>query len=94
MGLVMTIGKKMVMAGKIIHKSGKRKKSIARTTIRQGSGVLRINSLLLDDFSSKIARYKIRDVLNMASELVDLNTVDISSHVNGGGVMGQADAIS
>jgi small subunit ribosomal protein S9 len=84
----------MVMAGKIVHKSGKRKKSVARTTIQQGSGVIRVNSVLLDNYSSKIARYKIRDVLLRASDFIDLNKVDISAVVHGGGVMGQADAIS
>ncbi|MFH1403339.1 MAG: 30S ribosomal protein S9 [Candidatus Altiarchaeota archaeon] len=81
------------MAEKIVHKSGKRKKSVARTTIKPGVGVVRVNSILMDDYSTKTARYKIKGVLSLASDYVDLNKIDISSVVYGGGVLGQADAV-
>ena len=82
------------MAAKVIHSSGKRKEAIARTTISPGSGLIRVNSMLLDSFTSKTVVGKIRQPLVIASDYVDLSKVDIDSSVRGGGVIGQADAIA
>jgi len=80
--------------GKIIHTSGKRKSSIARATLREGKGVIRINSFRLETFGNKIARMRILQPLKLAAPYVDLNKLDIKVNVRGGGIMSQADAIA
>ena len=82
------------MAAKVIHSSGKRKEAIARTTISDGNGLIRVNNLPLDKLNSITVIYKIKQPLLIASDFVDLNKIDITSLVNGGGVMGQADAVA
>lgn len=78
----------------IVQISGKRKEAIARAVVRDGKGVVRINSLELNQYTPKFAREKIRQPLNLANDVVDLSKIDININVSGGGVMGQADAIS
>ncbi len=82
------------MAKKITHMSGKRKKAVARTTISDGNGTYRINSLLLENHGSRLEREKILSIINLAQEIIDLNKINISIKVHGGGVMGQTDAIA
>jgi len=74
----------------VLHVSGKRKRSIARATIRQGKGIVRVNNLLLDFYEPKLARLKIREPLLLAGEIA--NKVDIDINVRGGGYMSQAEA--
>ncbi len=75
---------------KVIYTSGKRKKSIARATLRHGKGKVRINKVLLDNFTPKLARLKLREPLLLAGDIA--NNVDINVNVFGGGIMGQAEA--
>jgi small subunit ribosomal protein S9 len=79
---------------KIVHVAGKRKESIARATIKEGKGVVRINSVPLEIYTPIAARLKIRESLMVASDMVDLSKLDISVNSIGGGVMGQAEAIA
>ena len=75
---------------KPIIASGKRKRAIARATIRPGKGIIKINKRLLDFYEPKLARLKLREPLIIAGDLV--NKVDISVNVAGGGITSQADA--
>lgn len=75
---------------KIINTSGKRKRAIARATLRPGKGKIRINKTLLDSYTPKLARLKLREPLLLAGNII--NTVDIDINVFGGGVIGQAEA--
>jgi small subunit ribosomal protein S9 len=75
---------------KIAHVSGKRKRAIARATIKQGKGVIRINSLNLEAIDSKIAKLMIKEPILLAGDVA--KKVDISIKVNGGGWHSQADA--
>ncbi len=75
---------------KTIHVSGKRKKAIARATLKQGSGTVRINNVLLDHWQPFLAREKIYEPLILAGNV--WKTVDIKVNVFGGGVMSQAEA--
>ncbi|OYT42385.1 MAG: 30S ribosomal protein S9 [Candidatus Altiarchaeales archaeon ex4484_43] len=81
------------MVDKFVHKSGKRKTAIARTTIKEGKGRIIINSVPLGIYQPEISRLRIQETLMLASDFVDLNKLDISVSVHGGGVLGQADAI-
>lgn len=76
---------------KVVHVSGKRKRAIARATLREGKGVIRINSQLLGVYSTPLARMKIQEPLILAGDLA--NKVNIDVRVNGGGTMGSADAV-
>ena len=70
--------------------SGKRKRAIARATLKQGTGKVRINRKLLDNFTPKLARMKIREPLLIAGDVI--NKIDITVNVKGGGIISQADA--
>jgi small subunit ribosomal protein S9 len=75
---------------KPVLSSGKRKTAIARATIRQGKGIVRVNNELLDYYEPKMSRLKLREPLIIAGDLA--NKVDINVRVSGGGISSQADA--
>jgi small subunit ribosomal protein S9 len=75
---------------KIINTSGKRKTAVARATFREGKGVVRINSVVLDCYSTELARMKISEPLFLLPD--GLKGIDVSIKTKGGGVMGQAEA--
>jgi len=75
---------------KTIVASGKRKRAIARATIRQGKGRIRINKVGLDLYTPKMYRLKLREPLILAGDAI--NTVDIDVNVIGGGIASQAEA--
>jgi small subunit ribosomal protein S9 len=75
---------------KVIHTSGKRKTAIARGKVREGKGRVRINKRPVEYYDPELAQLKIKEPLTLAGDLVD--QVDIDVHVEGGGVMGQAEA--
>lgn len=76
---------------KIIHTQGKRKRSVARATLRPGKGKVKINGLYLDNFGDHIIRMRIVEPLVLAEELA--KKIDLDINVVGGGVNGQADAV-
>ncbi|PKP52131.1 MAG: 30S ribosomal protein S9 [Candidatus Altiarchaeales archaeon HGW-Altiarchaeales-3] len=78
-----------------VHRPGKKKTAIARTTIRKGRGNIRINSVPLELYEPEVARFKIMEPIILARENeFDLNSIDINTNVHGGGTMGQADAVA
>ena len=76
---------------KIIHVAGKRKSAIARVTLKDGAGIVRVNSKLLDVYEPKMYRLKIMEPLLLAQDAE--KKVNISVDVHGGGQSSQADAI-
>jgi len=76
---------------KIILTSGKRKTAIARATIKPGRGRIRINKIPLEIWEPKMARDKIMEPLMLAGDA--WKQVDIDVKVQGGGFMGQAEAV-
>ena len=76
----------------IVQSSGKRKRAVARATLQKGVGRIRINSVPLEIYPNESARMKIKEPLMLAGEEIH-NSIDIKISVNGGGTMGQADAI-
>ncbi|MFH2106603.1 MAG: 30S ribosomal protein S9 [Candidatus Micrarchaeota archaeon] len=77
-------------AEKVFVAKGKRKSSIARATITKGNGVVRINGLNLNALNNKYVREIIREPLTYLGP--EVNDVNISINVHGGGVLGQAQA--
>ena len=75
---------------KTIHASGKRKRAVARTTLREGKGKVRINKIPLDLYEPKLVRLKLREPLILAGDVV--NKLDIEVNVMGGGINSQAEA--
>jgi small subunit ribosomal protein S9 len=75
---------------KIVLTSGKRKTSVARATIRDGRGRIRINKIPIEIFQPELAKMLIMEPLVMAKDLA--TKVDINVDINGGGFMGQAEA--
>lgn len=85
----------MAKKAKIIHAVGKRKRAIARATLKPGSGNIRINGLLIDMITPRFVKMRIEEPLVIAEKTIkDLRkTVDIKINVRGGGVWGRADAV-
>lgn len=75
---------------KAIHVSGNRKSAVARATLTPGSGIVRINSQLLNTYDPAISRLKIQEPLIIAGGKT--KSVDISVTVQGGGQSSQAEA--
>jgi small subunit ribosomal protein S9 len=78
------------IAEKVFHVAGKRKRAIARATIRAGKGMVRINSKLLELCHPKLARLRMMEPLQIAGDLSGKVKIDVN--VKGGGWQGQADA--
>lgn len=81
----------MSSSTKVLLASGKRKTAIARATVRQGKGRIRINNVPLEVFGTKTVRGRVMEVLLQADEA--WKDLDINVKVSGGGFMGQAEAV-
>ena len=77
---------------KVIHVSGKRKSSIARATLKEGDGMIRINNMLLAHFSNKMARERINEPLKIAG-METAQKVNFDINVIGGGWQSQTEAV-
>ena len=75
---------------KNINTSGKRKRAIARATLKQGNGIVRVNSIPIDFIEPKMSRLKLMEPLILAGDVA--NKVDIDIDVTGGGISSQAEA--
>ncbi|MFC7142363.1 30S ribosomal protein S9 [Halosimplex aquaticum] len=75
----------------VTNTSGKKKTAVARATVREGEGRVRINAQPVELTEPELAQLKMLEPFRLADdELRD--GVDIDVDVQGGGVMGQADA--
>lgn len=75
---------------KVIHESGKRKTAIARATLTQGSGKIRVNNQMLDTYGTELTRLKIMEPIILAGE--SAVGIDVDVDINGGGCSSQAEA--
>jgi len=80
----------MTTKKKQIQAIGKRKKAVAKATIKEGKGVVRINSKLVDMIEPDYVKMRVSEPLILAGDLA--KKVDINVKVAGGGIWGQADA--
>ncbi|KUK18391.1 MULTISPECIES: 30S ribosomal protein S9 [Thermococcus] len=76
---------------RIIQTAGKRKSAVARATIKEGNGRVRVNYKPVEILEPEIARFTIMEPLVIAGEEI-LGKVDVDVKVEGGGFMGQAEA--
>jgi small subunit ribosomal protein S9 len=79
------------MKSAVIHTQGKRKRSIARATLKSGKGNVKINGQYLQNYATDMLRLRVSEPLVLSGDVA--GKVDISVNVIGGGVNGQADAI-
>jgi small subunit ribosomal protein S9 len=76
----------------VINTSGRRKKSVARIYMVPGKGKVQVNNKKLEDFFP-VKNHQL--VVNQPLSVTDnLGKFDINVNVNGGGITGQASAIS
>jgi small subunit ribosomal protein S9 len=75
----------------VTNTSGKKKTAVARATVREGEGRVRIDSQPVELVDPELAQLKMLEPFRIADD--DLREqVDVEVSVEGGGVMGQADA--
>lgn len=75
---------------KVIHRSGSRKTAVARATLREGVGVVRVNHRLLSSLADNVFRAKMQEPLMLAGDA--MNKLNIDVLVRGGGPNAQAEA--
>ena len=81
----------MAKVTNVIHKTGKRKTSVARATLKKGSGKMIVNNQELDSYTtSNLVQLKIKEPLVLSGEQ---NSYDVKVNVFGGGQNSQAEAI-
>ncbi len=76
---------------RVVVSTGKRKTSLAKATVKDGLGRIRINGRPLEILQPEIARMRIMEPLIIFGE--GWKRYDIKIRVRGGGFMSQADAI-
>jgi len=76
---------------RVVVTTGKRKTSLAKATVRDGTGRIRINGSPLEVYQPELARMRIMEPLILFGE--NWKRYDIKIRVNGGGFMSQADAV-
>ena len=75
----------------VVHKTGRRKKAIARVFLKEGKGKITINKRALNNyFTTATLQYKVNQPLSLTD---NEKAYDIMVTVKGGGIKGQAEAI-
>src|SRR3989344_5791878 len=75
---------------KVILASGKRKRSIARAVLKEGKGKIRVNKILLKNYTPLMAKQRLMEPIILAGDVAGKVNIDVK--VNGGGWHSQADA--
>ncbi|GAA0202163.1 30S ribosomal protein S9 [Haladaptatus pallidirubidus] len=75
----------------VTNTSGKKKTAIARATVAEGEGRVRINSKPVELVEPEMARLKMLEPFRIADD--EREAVDVDVDVSGGGITGQADAV-
>ncbi len=78
---------------KVVISKSKRKRSVARASIKEGTGIFRINSRLVDTIQPEFIKEEILTPINFSDYTKDLSSkLDIKVNVYGGGISSQAQA--
>ena len=75
---------------KTVNTVGTRKKSVARAVMKDGTGTIRVNSMLLMNIEPAMARMKMEEPLILAGDISKKYDIDVS--IFGGGCNSQAEA--
>ncbi|MFB6078275.1 MAG: 30S ribosomal protein S9 [Halarchaeum sp.] len=76
----------------VTNTSGKKKTAVARATVTDGEGRVRINSTPVELVEPEMSRLKMLEPFRIAGDEIR-DEVDIDVTVDGGGYAGQADAV-
>jgi len=76
---------------RVVVTTGKRKTSLAKATVKDGTGRIRVNGVPLEVHQPELARMRIIEPLILFGE--NWKRYDIRVRVQGGGFMSQADAV-
>jgi small subunit ribosomal protein S9 len=79
------------LSKKTIQVSGKRKTAVARATLKEGTGKVKINSVPIDLVTPKVYRMKMQEPLVLAEDII--SKIDLNVSVAGGGANSQAEAV-
>lgn len=82
--------KKKKKGKKTVFTTGKRKRAVARATLKPGKGIIKINSKPINLLKNKLVRLRVQEPVMLAGE--GYKNYDIKVTVKGGGFMGQAEA--
>jgi len=78
------------MKANVTHTIGRRKTSVARAFLKPGTGTVQVNGRTLEDyFQRETHRIRVLEPLVVTGEL---EKVDVSITIAGGGITGQTDA--
>lgn len=80
---------------KIVLTKGKKKTAVARVRIREGKGIMKVNKIAMNVYEPVFARKIINEPIAIAENVLGsgfTDSLDIRVNVNGGGVIGQAQA--
>ncbi|MFH1447226.1 MAG: 30S ribosomal protein S9 [Candidatus Micrarchaeota archaeon] len=75
---------------KFFQARGKRKESVARATVSEGKGIIRINSMSIDNIEPASLRDIVLEPVHIAG--ASASKLDIHINICGGGVVGQMQA--
>ena len=82
----------MIETGTLYTGIGKRKTSVAKVFLKEGSGLIKVNNKLFEDFFSGVGEE--RELIKNPFILVNVsNKYDLDVKVKGGGISSQMDAI-
>jgi small subunit ribosomal protein S9 len=76
----------------VTNTSGKKKTAVARATVREGGGRVRIDGRPVELVEPELARLKMMEPFRIAPDELR-ESVDVDITVQGGGFSGQADAV-
>jgi len=76
----------------VTNTSGKKKTAVARATVTEGEGRVRINSTPVELVDPEMSRLKMLEPFRIAGEDIR-DEIDVDVSVSGGGYAGQADAV-
>tara|TARA_Y100000031_G_C8200357_1_gene375890 strand:+ start:840 stop:1238 length:399 start_codon:yes stop_codon:yes gene_type:complete len=75
---------------KTVNTTGKRKRAIAKATLKEGTGKVTMNRIELSNIKPDVLRLKLSEPLLLAEKLKD--KVDVNIRASGGGMMSQIEA--
>jgi len=70
---------------------GKRKEAVASAMIKEGTGIVKINSMPAEHIENEMLRLKVQEPMMLAG--AEAKKFDISVSVHGGGTIGQSEAV-
>ncbi|MFC4438367.1 MULTISPECIES: 30S ribosomal protein S9 [Natrialbaceae] len=76
----------------VTNTSGKKKTAVARATVSEGEGRVRINSKPVELVEPEMSRLKMLEPFRIAGDELR-SEMDIDVRVEGGGISGQSDAV-